>query len=213
MLSRLRNLHYRALLCLFSSMRKTDKLDNRQNLQEEECQFGKIKIQRTNSADHKNHSENFTNSQVRFLNHSESLEATVPKVGRAIPSPAVVVPSQPQSWDAQGCKAGPGTQIPHTTSPGAAGYRNPAHPFPSFPVDAVNKELDQGVGRSPCVPQHVLTRGGHPSLPKVGFSPVTGSGIPVGIPGRKGPTLRMCCELWRWFKQGRAPALACLASP
>lgn len=141
-----------------------------------------------------------------------SFEATVPKVGRAIPSPSVVVPSQPQSWDAQGCKAEPGTQMPQTTSPAAAGYRDPAHPFPNSLLDAVNKELDQGVGRNCCAPQHVLNRGwGHP--PKLGSALPQGQEFLGEFPGRKGSTLRMCCELWRWFEQGRAPALGCLASP
>lgn len=215
-LSRLRSLHSRALLCLFSNKRKTDKLDKRQNAQEEECKFGKIKIQYTNSAnsDHKNHSDNFTSSQVRLLNPSMSFEATVPKAGRAIPSPAVLVSLQPQSWDAQGCKAELWTQTSQTTSPGAAGYRNPAHPFPNFLVDVANKELDQAGGRSCCVPQRVLTRAWeHPLCPKQGPVPSQGQEFQWELPGRKGSTLRMCCEYLRWFEQGRAPALGCLAAP
>lgn len=182
MLRRLRNLHYRALLCSF--FKRKPQIGQQTKPTKEECKFEKIKIQHTNSADsaHKNHSDNSTNSQVIFLNPNMSFKATVPKAGRAFPSPAVVGPSQPQSWDAQGCKAEPGTQMSQTTSPGAAGYRNPARPSPNFLVDVVNKELDQAVGRSSCVPTRAW---GCPSLPKAGFSPIPRSGIPVGIPRKE----------------------------
>lgn len=113
MLRRLRNLHYRALLCSF--FKRKPQIGQQTKPTKEECKFEKIKIQHTNTADsaHKNHSDNSTNSQMIFLNPNMSFKATVPKAGRAFPFPAVVGPSQPQSWDAQGCKAEPGTQMSH----------------------------------------------------------------------------------------------------
>lgn len=56
----------------------------------------KFSAQIQHTQTNKNPSDNFTNSQVRSLNHNMGLEATVPKVGRAIPSPAVVAPLQPK---------------------------------------------------------------------------------------------------------------------